>query len=177
MQIFFSMSMGLIIAVLALWLVRREVMKASFFKHVNIKGFNENASNDLIEHIQKLETTIDEMNQSFYDIVSDLEGKYSVHDKEIELLENQLRELSNVSKELNMLLNVQGKEIASFKPIDAEKVTEQPESNRLLSKRKEQDYLKNEIIRLKALGMDEQQIARQLGKGVREIKMLMNFIK
>lgn len=161
-------------------------MKASFFKHVKMSNFEGNQYDEVINFMQAMEKKVDEMNQSFYDIVSDLEGKYSVHDKEIDVMESRFNDLNTLAKELATMLNYQGKEIASIKeepkgPIETPAVINQTvreiPSERMRNKRNDQDDLKNEIIRLKALGLDDQQIARRLGKGVREIKMLMSFIK
>ncbi len=170
MAVFISISIGLFIAVFSLFMIRKEVMKASFFKNVKIPDHN---SEELIKHIQSLENTIEEMNQSFYDIVNDLEGKYSVHEKEIEIIDQKVNDINLLTKDLSKMLNYQGKEIASIKEPEvtstvtvANTVSVQPS-----------DDIKEEIIRLKALGLDEQQIARKLGKGIREINMLMNFIK
>lgn len=159
-------------------------MKASFFKNVKV---SDRDSTLLIEQMQALENKVDEMNQSFYDIVNDLEGKYSIHEKEIELLEERLKQTSDMTKDINQLLNIQGKEIASIKAPEPEKGRSvyQPSQEddvkifqpSVRPKSDEAEVVKNEIIRLKALGYDEQAIARALGKGVREIKMLMSFIK
>lgn len=43
--------------------------------------------------LESLQTSIDEMNRAFYDIASDLEGKYSMHEKEIELINQMLETL------------------------------------------------------------------------------------
>lgn len=148
-------------------------MKASFFKHLNVSQ-ETNLPLGVIEQLQSLEKTVDEMNQSFYDIVSDLEGKYSVHEKEIEILEEKFEKLLKAQNDLSLLINVQGKEIASFTP---EKIVEETVKPVLSHKIKKTDPNKEEIIRMKALGMDDYQIAKALNKGVREIKMLADLIK
>jgi hypothetical protein len=166
MVVFVSISIGLFIAIFSLIMIRREVMKASFFKHVKL---SDSISDDVIKRIQAIEVSIEEMNQSYYDIVGDLEGKYSVHEKELEILENKMNEATQLAKELSRMLNYQGKEIASIRePVVQETITEETT---------ETDSLQNEILRLHSLGYDEYQIAKKLNKGVREIKMIMNFIK
>lgn len=184
MQIFISITLGLTIALLALWLIRREVMRASFFKHVKVDP-KDNITLGLIEQLQKLETTVDEMNQSFYDLVSDLEGQSSIHEKELSLLDEKIEKVSRSQMDLSTLLNVQGKEIALIRP-DKEEISREKETRTIQPKRlsevspkteKALDSNKDEILRLIALGMDEYQIARALNKGVREIKMQMDLIK
>lgn len=164
-----SIFAGIIIVILSLYLIRKEVMKASFFKHVKVDGLTTN-DNQLIEYVQNLEKTIDQMNESYYDISSDLEGKYSVHEKEISLLEEKINGLTRDLLDIRKMLNIQGKEIDAFK----EPINNKPQVQNTAV---ENDDIKQEIIRLKALGLDEYEIARRLGKGIREIKMLMNFIK
>lgn len=170
MVVFLSITIGLFIAVFSLIMIRREVTKASFFKNVKMTDPN---YEEMIKQIQSLENTVNEMNQSFYDLVSDLEGKYSIHDKEIEIIDQKVNDVNLYMKELSTTLNYQGKEIASIREPEPAKVHK---ASNTPSEAVETD-IKDEIIRLKSLGYDEHQIARKLGKGVREIKMLMNFIK
>jgi len=178
------MSIGIFIALFSLLMIRKEVMKASFFKNVKVSDPNANL---LIDQMQALENKVDEMNQSFYDIVNDLEGKYSVHEKELEILEGKLNEISDINRQFSKMLNYQGKEIASIKEEPSkEKLIKNKEVIRPKAVEKKevqpietnvQEDVKEEIIRLKSLGYDDQAIARQLGKGIREIKMLMKLIK
>lgn len=182
MIVFTSISIGFTIILIALYMIRKEVMKASFFKHVQMNAINEESHDGLIEQMQKLETTVDEMNQSFYDISSDLEGKYSIHEKELSLLEDKITSLNKELNSMSELLGYQGKAIATFKPTEHVAQPVQNQGQKPVQKTEkpvpnDQNNLRNEILELRALGMDDQQIARHLGKGIREIKMLMNFIK
>lgn len=166
MIIFMSITIGLIITIFSFIMIRKEVMKASFFKHVKL---SDSISDDVIHRLQDIEHALEEMNQSYYDIVSDLEGKYSVHEKEIELLDHKLNDVHEMSKDLSRMLNYQGKEIASIRepePIEVPKRAVQSK-----------ETLKDEIARLVALGYDENQIAKKLNKGIREIRMIMNVIR
>ncbi|MBI9011948.1 MAG: hypothetical protein JEZ08_06915 [Clostridiales bacterium] len=171
MAAFFSISIGLFVAIFSLVMIRREVMKASFFKHVKL---NDGDTDAIINQLRAIEITVDEMNQSFYDIASDLEGKFSMHEKEIEIIDQKINDINLLTKDLSKMLNYQGKEIATFKKPNNREVDKKVEEKSIV---KEEPDIKNEIMRLKALGMDDQQIARQLNKGIREINMIMNFIK
>ncbi|MBN2797011.1 MAG: hypothetical protein JXR88_16490 [Clostridia bacterium] len=175
MIIFASITIGMMIIGISMSLIRKEVMKASFFKHVKVNALDTSDNRLVMEQIQKLENIVDEMNQSFYDITSDLEGKFSVHEKEISLLENQLESLTNQFKTLNDTLYYQGKAINRIKP-EEERV-----QNRLTDHKnnmtKTQEALKEEVMKLKALGYDDAQIAKSLKKGITEIKMLMDLAK
>lgn len=151
-------------------------MNASFFKHVQVSALEEGNQTGFVEQVQRLENLVDEMNQSFYDIVNDLEGKYSVHEKEIELLNRDLEKFKKQLNELTSTMTYQGK---ALKAIKHEDVVAEPEvlTDHVKKGTESQEKLKEEIMKLKALGYDEYQIARSLKKGVREIKMLMDFIK
>lgn len=171
MVIFLSISIGLIIVLISLHLIRKEVMKASFFKHVKVNGYDGPLQEDFLTQVQQLESLVDEMNQSFYDIVNDLEGKYSVHEKEIQLLTNRLEEIKYTLDDVQTLMRYQGK---------AKQTEIKPEKKQLKDmkpKTSNQEALIDEIMQLRANGLDEQQIARRLNKGVREIRMLMSFIR
>lgn len=171
MVTFFSISIGLVIAIFSLVMIRREVMKASFFKHVKL---NDGDTDAIINQLRAIEITVDEMNQSFYDIASDLEGKFSIHEKEIEIIDQKINDINLLTNDLSKMLNYQGKEIATFKKPNNKESGKKVEVKSIV---KDESDIKNEILRLKALGMDDQQIARRLNKGIREIKMIMNFIK
>lgn len=173
---FISVTIGVIISVFSLMMIRKEVMKASFFKNVQVSS---NQPNDLIPELQSLESKVDEMNQAFYDIVSDLEGKYSVHDKEMQLLDDQLNTLKDGIDEIKKCLQYQGEAIHK---IHVEEVMPAVEEKTLVAKaesrkmvQEDSKDLRDEIIRLQSLGYDDQQIAKQLNKGIREINILMKL--
>ena len=94
MVVFYSISIGLCIAVFSLIMIRREVMKASFFKHIKP---SDNMSEDLVRQVQLLEEKVDEMNQSFYKWSRD----YWWKDEEIHLrrvkARQELRRFKNTS--------------------------------------------------------------------------------
>lgn len=150
-------------------------MNASFFKHVKVNTLDTSDNRLVMEQIQKLENLVDEMNQSFYDITSDLEGKYSVHEKEISILQDQLEALTIQFKTLNETLTYQGKALSRIKPNEQE--MQQRLTDHKKTTTKTQDALRDEVMKLKALGYDDAQIAKSLKKGITEIKMLMDLTK
>lgn len=170
-----SIGIGMMIVFLALHLIKKEVMKASFFKNVQRNSSQESIPEDVIVQVQRLEKLVDEMNQSFYDIVSDLEGHYSVHEKEIEILNTKMNAFSDTIEDLSRSMYHQSKELQTF---SIKKNTEQEShlNHPAVSNHKEVSAY-DEVIRLKALGYDEQQIAKRMNKGIREIKMLLNLKK
>lgn len=204
MVIFFSISSGLLIIVISLLLIRKEFLKATKLRNSNFSGLNDTNVKEVVSYLDRLEVTIEEVNQSFYEIANDLEEKFSMHNKEIEIIDQKVNDINLLTNELSKLLKFQGKELALLKreeitPILSDNtqnqniehdtyVTEKEVTHigetdisnyRLPSDKVKNDTetLKDEIMKLKALGMDDNQIAKNLNKGVREIKMLMNFIK
>lgn len=171
MAAFMSVSIGLFIALFSLIMIRKEVMKASFFKHVKL---NDGDTDVIVKRLQLMENSLDEMNQSFYDIVSDLEGKFSQHEKEIDIIDQKINDINMLNKDLSKMLNYQGKEIATIKKPNNVKIKYDEEVKSIVDG---QPNLRDEVIKLKAMGMHDHQIARQLNKGIREIQMIMNFIK
>ncbi len=232
MIIFLSIASGIIIVLLSLFLIRKEFDRAAVFRNSNFSGLSDVNVKQVLQYLDKLESTVEEMNQSFYDVSSDLEGKYSVHEKEIEILNSNITELNSVSSELSTLQMYQGKEIAKinkikdnskFKnesdhtidtlPVDtlsvervtSKKINKTFKTNKTVDNKKnvsktesterailsndvasqnlrtekkndEAMKLKEDIMRLKALGYEEQEIARELNRGIREIKMILSFI-
>ncbi|MDO4799941.1 MAG: hypothetical protein Q4A52_05425 [Bacillota bacterium] len=77
-------SAGLLITLLAIVLLRRELNRSI---RISARSAGGNA-----------DARIDELNEAFFDIANDLEGKYSVHDKQIADLEAQLQELKQEIK-------------------------------------------------------------------------------
>lgn len=90
----YSIILGAVIVACALILLRREFSKAYFIgqssstaksaKEESIKSPTVDAA------IDRMESLVTEMSEAFYDISGDLEGKYSVHEKEISLLNEKI---------------------------------------------------------------------------------------
>ncbi len=160
MEIFLSIFLGITIILLSLFLIKREVKNISFFKNLNISN-----QTDLVKEIQKLESSLEEINSSFYEIVHDLEGKYSIHEKEIRNIENELMATRNSVNDI-------------YRVLDNKKEVKKEKKNNIRPIEKEEtDDFMIELRRLKSLGYDNQTIARRLNKSVREIDILLNIKK
>ena len=180
MDIVVSIGMGILIVWLALYLIKKEVMKASFFKNVQKQSSSLSINDDVIGQVQRLEQVVDEMNQSFYDIVSDLEGHYSLHEKEIDIINTRMDELSNGLDDLSRSIYYQSKELQTFSKKSEEMQSVEANNDEIKtikSTKTKANSTYQEVNRLKALGYDEQQIAKRMDKGIREIKMLLNLKK
>lgn len=75
---------GLLITLFSIGLLRLELKRAIRTSERNADG--------------NVDARIDELNEAFFDIANDLEGKYSVHDKQIADLEAQLQEWKLIMK-------------------------------------------------------------------------------
>ncbi|MGB3367041.1 MAG: hypothetical protein WBA54_06115 [Acidaminobacteraceae bacterium] len=84
-------------------MIRREINGAIIklsFKYGHISDEN---TKEVISNLDNIENTVNELNRSFYEMLSELEGKFSIHDKEIEILTEKIDEnskyiKSNISK-------------------------------------------------------------------------------
>lgn len=176
MEVVISIGIGIIIVFIALNLIKKEVKKASFFKHVQRPEGRLGGDSSLIAQIQVMEQTIDDMNQSFYEIVNDLEGHYSGHEKEIEIMNEKLIKLQESVDDLTRSIYYQNKRL---KESSSERKVETsiPEEPNISNTGSAKDHAYKEAIRLRALGYDDQEIAKRMHKGVREIKMLLSIKK
>lgn len=203
---------------MSMFLIRTEFIRASNIRNSNFSGLNDSNTVEVLNYLENIETTIEEMNLSFYEIANDLEGKYSVHEKEIQIMDKKIIELNSLTISISKLLKVQGKEISIILEKEKEKkyvevskkilnksiINESSEliksNEKILESNKELDLkvkklvdtneligipdfsdektqLRDEVIKLHALGYNDNQIARQLNRGIREIQMLLIFIK
>ncbi len=162
MEIFLSIFLGITIILLSLFLIRREIKNISFFKNLNIAN-----QTDLIKEIQRLENSLEEINHSFYELISDLEGKYSIHEKEISDIEKALKDNKNSINDIYRILDKEQPVKKKEKLISKKELKIEP---------KEDDFIV-ELRKLKSLGYDNQAIARRLNKSVREIDILLNIKK
>jgi hypothetical protein len=85
-----SIILGLLIVIGSILLIRQEFKKSLDLKVSKLGDFSDVEKRKIIEVIETLEDEINNLNNAFYDIVNDLEGKYSIHEKQIELLEEKL---------------------------------------------------------------------------------------
>ncbi len=78
-----SFTIGLIIVISSLFLMRNELNKAIKKQEQILEQSKLYKEGDLFNLLEALQVSIDEMNRAFYEIADDLEGKYSIHEKEI----------------------------------------------------------------------------------------------
>ena len=107
-----------------------------------------------MQYLRKVEEELDDLNAAYYEIVSDLEGKYSVHDKEIELLQEKLETLNQ--------------------PIKKGGLVHEERSEKVLD---EQEKICIEAIRMRQAGQSLGQIAKALNMGVGELQLILKTKK
>lgn len=92
-----SFTIGLIIVISSIFLMRNELNRAIKKQEQILEQSKLYKEGDLFNLLEALQVSIDEMNRAFYEIADDLEGKYSIHEKEI----NDLTQLINDMKTMN----------------------------------------------------------------------------
>jgi predicted nucleic acid-binding Zn-ribbon protein len=156
-----SIILGLLIVIGSILLIRKEFKKSLDLRVSKLGDFSDVEKRKIIEVIEDLEEEINNLNNAFYDIVNDLEGKYSIHEKQIELLEEKLESIeknhdSSVSKKEMKILR---KEIY--------------EEKELL----EDTSIRSQAIKMRSENMSIREIAKTLNIGVGELKLLLNINK
>ena len=111
-----SFLIGLIIVISSIFLIRREFNQAVRSQKMLLNQSKVYKDTDLFELLEGLQLSIDEMNRAFYDIADDLEGKYSIHEKEIRLLEEAILDVKKTIAKLasTKKTNVDGHELVEY---------------------------------------------------------------
>ena len=142
---------GLSIVLVSFMLIRREVLRASLDQRRSFNSLSDENVNQVMQYLKKIEKELDDLNAAYYEIVSDLEGKYSVHDKEIELLQERFHTQPQV---------VSQKQVS-------------PTDQTL----DEQDRICQEAAKLRQKGLTIGQIARQMNMGIGELQLILKTKK
>jgi HAMP domain-containing protein len=156
-----SIILGLLIVIGSILLIRKEFKKSLDLRVSKLGDFSDVEKRKIIEVIEDLEDEINHLNNAFYDIVNDLEGKYSIHEKQIELLEERLQGLQK-----NHQSSISKKEVAGLK----NEINEQRE---IL----EDTSIRSQAIKMRSENMSIRDIAKTLNIGVGELKLLLNINK
>jgi len=202
----YSILLGASIVVGALFLLRREFKQAYFIgpkTESNLSDVDTQAS--VLESIDKVEQGFMEMSEAFYDISGDLEGKYSVHEKELSLLENRILALEKTVKEQEIHIKKLEKQMEKGPSLKKkpEKIAEptetidkkesleikedafdlesrieyrgNPQNESKEVNEPEATDTKGQIIALRSKGYSLKQIAKELNIGLGEIQLILNM--
>lgn len=156
-----SIILGLLIVIGSILLIRLEFKKSLDLKVSKLGDFSDVEKRKIIAVIEDLENEINNLNNAFYDIVNDLEGKYSIHEKQIELLEEKLEGIQK-----NQQSDFSEKEIKNLKK-------ELYEEKEML----EDSSIRSQAIKMRSENMSIRDIAKTLNIGVGELKLLLNINK
>lgn len=144
------MIIGTIIVLASIFLIRMEFIRANRDQKRSFNSLSDDNVDRVMQYLKKIEKELDDLNAAYYDIVSDLEGKYSVHEKEIELLQEKM-DLVDIQKPVRSKAQVKKHDA----PLD------------------EQEKICLEAVRLKQEGYTMGQIARELNMGIGELQLLL----
>ena len=194
-----SFILGLMIVISAILLIRSELNRAVRSQTLLLQQSRVYKDADLFELLESLQSSIDEMNRAFYDIAGDLEGKYSIHEKEIQLLNEKVD--MHFSKIANHEKKIIGLEKTTVQPTPTKSVREsiehmsvntikvtQPEKTITSNDKIKTESLDNtlndrdsevltKIIELRSQGNSLPQIAKELGIGMGELQLLIALKK
>lgn len=85
-----SFMIGLVIVISSIFMLRSELNKATYKRAQLIEQSGVYKSEDLFRLLEDLQLSFNDMNNAFYDIVQDLEGRVSLSDKEIQDILDEL---------------------------------------------------------------------------------------
>lgn len=194
-----SFVIGLIIVISSILLIKSELNRAVRTQALLLQQSRVYKDADLFEMLESLQSSIDEMNRAFYDIAGDLEGKYSIHEKEIQMLNEKVE--MHLSKLANHEKKIIGLEKTTMQTIPAKSVKDSIEhmnTNAIKVTQPEKshspiDFMENKltkstindrdsevltkIIELRSQGKSLPQIAKELGIGMGELQLLISLKK
>lgn len=168
-----SFVIGLIIVISSVFLIRIELNRAVRNQKMILEQSKVYKDEDLFELLESLQLSVDEMNRAFYEIAADLEGKYSMHEKEIQLLDEKISALNakkqHISTKASIEVMKQKKDIASDISHEALKSDAQNEMT--------ESVMIDRIIAMRSEGKPLSQIAKELGIGMGELQLLLSLKK
>jgi hypothetical protein len=116
------------------------------------------------------------MNRAFYDIAGDLEGKYSIHERELRLLNETVQALRTKSASdskdtlrTNAKASIDSMKMSATENINDPNVQQPSEPSEAL--------LLDRVIVMRSEGKTLTQIAKELGIGMGELQLLLTIKK
>ncbi len=180
-----SIIFGLIIVISSIFMIRRELNRAIIKREQLLAHSKFYKEEDLFSLIENMQISIDEMNNAFYNIASDLEGKYSQHEKEIQLLDEKLTSLLSqpkVSRDKNEPKIKQTDRIEMHKAemdLNKSKMEREKESKLMIQQEPVDSEsvltLRNKVLQLRSEGLSLKAIAKELDIGMGELQLLIQL--
>lgn len=96
----FIMCLGLGLVIWSLYLIRRDIERGNISLTKGLSGVSDHNLERIVHYLDELEKQMNDMNTAFYELVSDLEGSFSIHDKEIQLITERIE---RIEKQMRLL--------------------------------------------------------------------------
>ncbi|MDK2865882.1 MAG: hypothetical protein PWP38_197 [Clostridiales bacterium] len=194
-----SFIIGLIIVISSIFMLRRELNTAVQTRSQLVEQAGIYNQDDLFKMLEDLQLSINEMNGAFYEIIGEMEGNISLHEKLISDIEVRMtqyeaaelavtqaqsqvkRELSENLKRMNQLQEVSrpAEQVPVANGISPE--TNEKRSSELNVKmareavKESSEDTMAKITTLRSQGYALTEIAKMLGMGMGEIQLLINM--
>ncbi len=179
---------GLIIVISSLFMIRREMNRAYLKREQMLEHSKVYREEDLFKLLEDLQLSIDEMNRAFYEIAGDLEGKYAVHEKEIELISASIEAIKQnaVAVDIKKEAKVATEAVSDIKKVvmhhrsvmhhnHKSREAEQPARELPVAFVAEELDVRSKVIELRSQGMSLKNIARELHIGMGEVQLLIQL--
>lgn len=109
MRAILSILIGVVIIYISYYVIKKEIDRAIVKSNIKYAHIDDDNTKEILLNLDNMENTVNEINRSFYELISDLEGKFSIHDKEIQILNEKLDEktkyieknIAKISTEIN----------------------------------------------------------------------------
>lgn len=89
------MILGLGLIIWSLYSIRKDIESGNLKMTKGLSGVSDHNLERIIHYLDELEKQMDDMNVAFYDLISELEGNYSVNEKEVSLLNERMQVIEN----------------------------------------------------------------------------------
>lgn len=181
---FIIMSVGLGLVIWSLYSIRKDIERGNLELTKGLSGVSDHNLERIVKYLDDLEKQMNGMNEAFYDLISDLEGSYSIHEKEISLMADQLSKLEKKTAMLTSEVRIETqtvdlkdpKKVRAYQKNEIPSKAEEPvEGHKMLGlSPSEAIAMKQRILVLRKEGKNISQIAKELNVGIGELQL---FIK
>lgn len=189
------MILGLGLIIWSLYSIRKDIEFGNLKMTKGLSGVSDHNLEKIIHYLDELEKQMDEMNSAFYDLISELEGNYSVNEKEVSLLNERIQLLETKISEINSNTRINYNrsekpsktEIKTSSKVEIVQTIEEPVIEMLQTTDEvtlqpsvlglspsEAHMMKQKIFTLRKEGYNLSQIAKNLNIGIGELQL---FIK
>ncbi len=192
-----SLGLGIVIVLITMIAMRAYWLSLQRVKRKYAVEFDNENLNQIVARLVYLETEINDVNEAYYNIVADLEGKYSIHEKEISIITERLNNIeSALNKRIREDINVKSNKFNELENnvkhkdekinildindeindenirVTEKSANEVDNSNVLLSYKSKKS---KKAKKLRREGWTITDIAREIGAGIAETELLLKM--